>query len=154
MKMKMIMTAETNALPSAPTSGNEVSLTRLYVLRAAYLLIVVGGGLFFLPQLFNHAPDARGVVPSMLCGLWVLSCFGLRYPLQMLPILLFELTWKTIWLFTFGLPQRMAGVNTDVFKEDFQAIAFAPVLFAAVIPWGYFYRTYLKKQSERWRVQI
>ena len=30
---------------------NEVSLARLYVLRAMYLLLVIGGGIMFLPQL-------------------------------------------------------------------------------------------------------
>ena len=130
---------------------SEVSLFRLYLLRAMYLLLVIGGAIVFLPQLIGHDPTARGVIPSMLGGLWVLACFGLRYPLQMLPILLFELAWKTIWVVDYGLPQRMAGVNTPVFKEDFTAIAYAPLLLIVVIPWGYVLRHYLKKPSERWR---
>src|SRR3954470_15809090 len=111
--------------PAAPASiESEVSLARLYVLRAMYLLLVIGGGIAFLPQLIGHEPTARGVIPSMLGGVWVLACFGLRYPLQMLPILLFELAWKTIWLIDYGLPEQMAGVNTTVFKDDFKNIAF------------------------------
>ena len=82
--------------------------------------------------------------------MWVLAWFGLRYPLQMLPVLLFELTWKTIWLFDYGLPQRMAGVNTTQFKEDFKAIAFFPLLLILIIPWGYVFRHYLKKPGARW----
>ena len=78
---------------SATAPENEVSLARLYVLRAMYLLLVIGGAIVFLPQLIGHEPTARGVIPSMLGGLWVLACFGLRYPLHMLPILLFELAW-------------------------------------------------------------
>jgi hypothetical protein len=85
--------------PVAPAPiESEVSLARLYVLRAMYLVLVIAGGIVFLPQLIGHEPTARGVIPSMLAGMWVLACFGLRYPLQMLPILLFELAWKTIWL--------------------------------------------------------
>src|SRR3954467_6753382 len=121
-----------NAATVTPASfESEVSLARLYMLRAMYLLLVIGGGNAFLPQLIGHEPTARGVIPSMLGGVWVLACFGLRYPLQMLPILLFELTWKTIWLVDYGLPQRMAGVNTAQFTEDFKAIAIAPVLIVA-----------------------
>ena len=45
----------------------------------------------------------------------------------------------------------MAGVNTMVFKEDFKAIAYAPLLLIVVIPWGYVFRHYLKKPGERWR---
>jgi hypothetical protein len=129
---------------------SEVSLARLYVLRAIYLLLVIGGGIVFLPQLIGHEPSARGVIPSMLGGVWLLACFGLRYPLQMLPILLFELVWKTIWLIDYGLPQWRAGVNTAVFTEDFKAIAFAPVLLILIVPWGYVFRHYLKKPGARW----
>ena len=137
--------------PAAPAPAeSEVSLARLYVLRAMYLLLVIGGGIMFLPQLFGHEPTARGVIPSLLSATWVLSCFGLRYPLQMLPILLFELVWKTIWLIDYGLPQRMAGVNTTQFTEDFKAIALGVILIP-IIPWGYVFRHYLKKPGARWR---
>ena len=147
----MNMTAATVA-PAAPASvESELSLVRLYVLRAMYLLIVIGGGIAFLPQLFGHEPTARGVIPSLLAGVWVLACFGLRYPVQMLPLLLFELVWKTIWLVDYGIPQRMAGVNTATFAEDFKAIALGPLLLIPILPWGYVYRHYVKKAGERWR---
>ena len=140
-----------NVLPSLGASmESEVSLVRLYVLRAMYLLLVIGGALVFLPQLIGHDPTARGVIPSMLAGVWVLACFGLRYPLQMLPILLFELAWKTIWLIDYGLPQWRAGVHTAQFTGDFQAIALGVVLIP-VSPWGYIYRHYLKQPGSRWR---
>ncbi len=147
----MISTAATVS-PAPPTPiDSEVSLTRLYILRTMYLVLVIGGGIAFLPQLIGHEPTARGVIPSMLAGMWVLACFGLRYPLQMLPILLFELAWKTICLVDYGLPQWRAGVNTPVFKDDFKAIALGPLVFILVIPWGYVFRHYLKKPGARWR---
>jgi len=146
----MALTAVTVS-PDAPVPvESEVSLARLYVLRAMYLLLVIGGGIVFLPQLIGHETSARGVIPSMLGGVWLLACFGLRYPLQMLPILLFEQVWKTIWLIDYGLPQWRAGVNTAVFTEDFKAIAFAPVLLILIVPWGYVFRHYLKKPGARW----
>jgi hypothetical protein len=146
------MNSTATVSPDAPViveSG--VSLARLYVLRAMYLVLVIGGGIFFLPQLIGHEPTARGVIPSMLGGVWLLACFGVRYPLQMLPILLFELAWKTIWVIDYGLPQWRAGVHTAQFTEDFKAIAFGPILFILVIPWGFVFRHYLKKPGERWR---
>ncbi len=57
---------------------SEVSLARLYVLRAMYLVLVIGGGIVFLPLLLGHEPTARGVIPSMLGALWALACVGVR----------------------------------------------------------------------------
>ena len=146
----MTLNAATVSPSAAAPIESEVSLARLYVMRALYLLLVVGGGIQFLPQLIGHEPTARGVIPSMLGAMWVLACFGLRYPLQMIPVLLFELLWKTIWLVDYGLPQWRAGVNTTQFTEDFKAIAIFPVIVILVIPWGYVFRHYLKKPGARW----
>src|SRR5437868_6857512 len=145
----MTLTTAT-ASPAAPAPvESEVSLARLYVLRAMYLLLVIGGGIQFLPQLIGHDPTARGVIPSMLGALWALACFGVRYPLQMLPILLYELLWKTIWLIDYGLPQWRAGVHTMQFKEDFTSIALGVIVIPA-IPWGYVFRHYMKEPGARW----
>lgn len=146
----MTVTAATVSRAAPAHVESEVSLARLYALRAMYLLLVIGGAIVFLPQLIGHEPTARGVIPSMLAGVWMLACFGLRYPLQMLPLLLFELVWKTIWLIDYGLPQRMAGVTTAQFTEDFKAIALGPLLLIPIIPWGYVFRHYLKKPGARW----
>jgi hypothetical protein len=146
----MTLNAATVSPSAAAPVESEVSLARLYVMRALYLLLIIGGGIQFLPQLIGHEPTARGVIPSMLGAMWVLACFGLRYPLQMIPVLLFELLWKTIWLVDYGLPQWRAGVNTTQFTEDFKAIAIFPVIVILVIPWGYVFRHYLKKSGARW----
>jgi hypothetical protein len=94
---------------SAADAEGEVSLVRLYVLRATYLLLVVGLGAMIVPVLFSHEAMARGVIPSLLGAVWLLAFVGLRYPLQMLPLLMFEFGWKTIWLIAFGLPQWSSG---------------------------------------------
>ena len=146
----MATTAASLPLAAPGSAESEVSLARLYVMRAMYLLMVIGGAVMFLPQLVGHEPTARGVIPSMLAALWVLACFGLRYPLQMIPVLLFELLWKTIWLVDYGLPQWNAGVSTEQFRGDFKSIAFVPVILVLVIPWGYVFRNYLKRPGARW----
>ena len=132
------------------TAENSVSLARLYVLRAMYLLIIVGLGAINLPELIRHEPMSRGVIPSLLGGVWLLAFLGLRYPLQMLPLLLFEIAWKTIWLIDDGFPQWFAGRYPPSFASDFQAILMV-VVVPIVIPWGYVVRNYVKRPSDRWR---
>lgn len=66
--------------PVAGAGKNGVSLLRLYVLRAAYLLLVVGLGSMIVPSLLSHEPMARGVITSLLGALWLLAFLGLRPP--------------------------------------------------------------------------
>lgn len=136
---------------AANDAHTDVSLVRLYVLRATYLLLVVGLGLTIVPALASHEPTARGVIPSLLGGVWLLAFLGLRYPVQMLPLLLFEFAWKAIWMLDFGLPQWFAGQKPPTFADDFFAIMLGVVLMPIVIPWGYVWHHYVKAQGNRWR---
>jgi hypothetical protein len=136
---------------AAATTSEDVPLWRLYVLRAAYLLLVVGVGSMILPVIISHEPTARGVIPSLLCGVWILSFIGLKLPLRMLPLLMFEFSWKTVWLLAFGLPQWFSGQQPPTFAEDMFNIAFGVILMPIVIPWGYVWRHYVKAPGDRWR---
>ena len=147
----MASTAATAPMAAPDTVASDVSLLRLYVLRATYALLVVGLGATILPPLVSHEPMARGVIPSLLGALWLLAFLGLRYPLQMLPLLLFEFAWKTTWMFDFGLPQWLSGQRPPTFAEDFFSIGLGVVLMPLVIPWGHVWRHYLKRPAERWR---
>ena len=53
----------------------------------------------------------------------LLAFVGLRYPLQLLPLLVFECACNAIWLIAFGLPQRSSGQLPQRFGADFTAIA-------------------------------
>ena len=147
----MASTAATASTAAPDTVESEISLTRLYVLRATYLLLIVGLGAIILPSLLSHEPMARGVIPSLLGALWALAFVGLRYPLQMLPLLMFEFVWKAIWLVVYGLPQWSSSQLPPTFAEDFQNIALGVILMPLVIPWGYVYRHYVKQPANRWR---
>lgn len=128
----------------------EVPLWRLNLLRAMYLVIVVGLGAMILPEILDHELTSRGVIASLLAGIWLLALLGLRHPLAMLPLLLFELAWKAIWMAAYGLPQWSAGQYPETFAEDFVNIAWGAVLLL-VIPWGYVWRRFVRQPAERWR---
>ena len=131
--------------------AEEVSLARIYVLRATYLLLVIGLGGMIVPDVVSHPVISRGVIPSLLGALWVLAFVGLKYPLEMLPLLMFEFAWKSIWMVAYGLPQWFAGQLPPTFAEDGFNIGLGVILMPLVIPWGYIYRHYVSQPGARWR---
>jgi hypothetical protein len=141
--------ASVSATPDSAPAG-EVSLVRLYVLRAAYLLLVVGLGAMIVPEIVSHPLMSRGVIPSLLAAVWALAFLGLRYPLEMLPLLMFEFAWKAIWMIAYGLPQYWAGRFPPTFAEDSFNIAFGVILMPLVIPWPYVWRRYVSRPGARW----
>ena len=142
--------AATNETAQANVA-QEVSLVRIYVLRATYLLLVIGLGGMIVPNVLSHPVISRGVIPSLLGAVWVLAFVGLKYPLQMLPLLMFEFAWKSIWMVAYGVPQWSAGQLPPTFADDSYAIGLGVILMPLVIPWGYVYRHYVRQPGARWR---
>jgi hypothetical protein len=141
---------QSSAMPVAHGDG-EVTLLRLYVLRATYLLLIVGLGGLIVPGILSHPITDRGVIAALLGGVWALAFLGLRYPLQMLPLLMFEFAWKLIWVAAYGLPQWSAGQLTPVTAEDLTNTLVGVILMPLVIPWGYVWRRYVRQPGDRWR---
>ncbi len=133
---------------------SEVSTFRLYLLRAMYLLIVVGLGSEIWPGIIHHAKAwdlMHGVASSLLAAISVLAALGIRYPLQMLPLLLFELLWKAIWLLAIALPLWSANQLDADTMETVKACLMGIVLVPIVIPWPYVLAQYVKKPGDRWK---
>ena len=131
----------------------EVSLFRLYLLRATYVLMVVGLGTTIWPLILQHPPDVplmKGVVRSLLGAVSLLAILGIRYPLKMLPLLFFELVWKIIWCLSFGLPLWSAHQLDPDAQETMKACLMGVVLFPLVIPWPYVLAHYVKVSGDRW----
>src|SRR3984957_19250179 len=100
---------------------SEVSVFRLYVLRSMYLFIVVGLGVYLWPGVLNpqkHWGLMEGMASCMLAAFSLLCLLGLRFPLQMLPVLLWEVTWKTLWLLLVPVAQWRAGHVEDSIKPS------------------------------------
>lgn len=131
----------------------DVSLFRLYVLRSTYLLLAAGLAATVWPPLINHSPQwplMNSVVVSLLAAVSVLAAFGIRYPLQMLPVLLFELVWKSIWLIAVALPLWSANQLDARTSETVRDCLFAAILIP-IIPWRYVFAQYVTRAGDRWR---
>jgi hypothetical protein len=132
---------------------SEVSLFRLYTLRASYLIMAAGLGVFVWPAVLHHTNEfaaAAGIRVALLAGLGAIAALGLRYPVQMLPVLLFELTWKAVYLVAFALPMWSAHQVTAAAAEDIKAVAMV-VIFIPLIPWRYVFAQYVLKRGDRWK---
>ncbi|UAK25546.1 hypothetical protein [Sphingomonas nostoxanthinifaciens] len=131
----------------------EPSVTRLNLLRCGYLLLILGLGSQMAPVLIARGPALEvmhGIVLSMLCALGLLSILGLRYPLKMLPLLFFEMTWKLIWLVRIAVPLWTAHRIDDAVASTLVAVLMV-VVFPFIIPWGYVGRTYFAASGDPWR---
>lgn len=142
-----------------PTNGDHLSRTfttlptwRLNVMRVGYL--VMGGGLAITkwPQLVAHGPWElkEGTVLIMLVAMSLLALLGLRYPQRMLPILLFEVAWKLIWLGVVALPLWLNGNLTGATREQAGWILWVVVIIA-VIPWPHVLSQFVTARGDRWR---
>lgn len=142
---------------------SEVSTLRLYLLRGMYLLIAVGLGITIWPWIVAPPDLAKlivapsdlaiqnTVVRALLGGLAVVSLLGVRYPLKMLPVLLFELLWKLIWVIAFGLRMWLANGLDARASSTLFACLLGVVLVPIVMPWGYVFRHYVRAAAEPWR---
>ena len=157
MKQVREQTLTTTHQPDQSADGGarvptQVSLWQLNLLRVGYL--VMGGGLAVVkwPLLFNHGPWElkAGTVQCMLVAMSVLALMGLRYPLRMLPILLFEVGWKLIWLGVVALPLWKDNQLEGATREQAVTVLLV-VIIIAVIPWRHVLTQYVMAAGDPWR---
>jgi hypothetical protein len=92
-----------------------------------------------------------GAARALFTALGLLALLGIRYPMQMLPLMLFEGAWKAIWLAAYGLPLWAAGRLDADSAETFKATAIGVVVVLLVLPWRYLYENYARRPGDRWR---
>jgi hypothetical protein len=135
-----------------PVVHSDLSLTRLHLLRAGYLLMGIGLALVRWPLLPDAAslPLYEGVTLCLLTAMSLLAFLGLRYPVKLLPVLLFESAWKLLWLVLVALPKATTG-ELDPATTQTVINCSVVVVILAVTPWPYVWRNYVIATGDRWR---
>jgi hypothetical protein len=150
--MKQLEHPPVIASPSSTSTESGYALWQVNLLRVGYL--VMGGGLvvFKWPLLVHHEAWglAEGTVECLLVGMSVLALLGLRYPVRMLPVLLFEVTWKLIWLGMVALPLWVDGRLDGATREQTGKVLWVAIIIA-VIPWHQVIRSWVIAPAEPWR---
>lgn len=132
--------------------SSQLSLWQLNLLRVGYLVMGVGLAVRKWPLLVNHEPWrlAEGTKDCLLIAMSVLALLGIRYPQRMLPILLFEVIWKLLWLGIVALPlwrdDQLEGATRN---QTFDLLWV--VLIIAVIPWRHVLAQYVMAPGDPWR---
>jgi hypothetical protein len=135
-------------------SRPELPLYRLYVLRVAYLVIGLWQGARTWPAILHHAQPWdlwHGVGASFFGALTLLCLLGVRYPVRMMPLLIFEFTWKLIWVLAVWLPPYLGHTLDPVTAASFPSIFPALVIVPLMLPCGYLWKTYATTPGDRWR---
>ena len=144
------MTVTTSLPPEV--EPDHLSLARLNLMRGGYLFMGVGLVLVkwpLLPQA-HTMPLSEGVTTCLLVAMSLLAFLGLRYPVKLLPVLLFETAWKLLWLSLVALPRAVAG-DLDAAMTEVVVNCSLVVVIIAVVPWRHVWRTYVRAGGEPWR---
>lgn len=137
---------------AAPATSTGLSLTRLHAMRGGYLLMAVGLALVKWPLLpdASSLPLYEGVTTCLLTAMSLLALLGLRHPVRLLPVLLFEAIWKLLWLGLVALPLANRGAM-DAATTEVAINCSLVVVILLVIPWRYTWRHYAVGTGDRWR---
>jgi hypothetical protein len=121
-------------------------------MRAGFLLMGVGLALVKWPLLPHAAslPFYDGATLCLLTAMSLLAFLGLRYPIKLLPILLFEVLWKLLWLSLVALPKAITGSLDAATIANVYNCSLVLVILA-VTPWPYVWRSYVRARGDRWR---
>lgn len=144
----------TATLVTAPETQSRPTLSvwRVNLMRSGYLLMAVGLAAVKWPLLGQAAslPLFEGVTLALLTAMSLLALLGVLRPVKLLPVLLFETTWKVLWFGLVAVPHLIAGDMSPAMTEVL--VSFIPeVVIIAVTPWDYVWRTYARANVEAWR---
>ncbi len=137
----------------AAATNHRLSTRRLNIMRCGYAFMGVGLAIVKWPILVQNVsalPLFEGVEACLLTGMSLLAFLGLRYPVAMLPILLFEVTWKAIWIAAVAVPHLVAD-DLDAATRDVLVNCSLVVIIVAVIPWRYVWKRYVRTPGDAWR---
>jgi hypothetical protein len=85
----------------------------------------------------------RAMATCVWAAYGTLSLLGLLHPLKMLPVVLFMLFYKSLWLAIVAYPLLRSGTLAGSSAEELTSIFLAAPVFALCVPWGYVVRHFV-----------
>jgi|SRR5437879_5341095 len=118
----------------------------VYLLRLLFLLVFLFVGYDSWTQILRHEGPWDHVKAAAFC-MWgsysLLSIIGVFHPLKMLPLVVFEIIYKIVWLAIVAYPlwsaNQLAGSPAEGMTKAFLWV----VLPIVAMPWKYFVDRYV-----------
>jgi len=118
----------------------------IFLLRVIYLLMCTLMARTAWTSIFLHQgawEPYRAMATCVWAAYGTLALLGLLQPLRMLPLVLFMLFYKTLWLAVVALPLLRAGTLAGSPAEELTYIFMAAPVFALCVPWGHVVRRFV-----------
>lgn len=118
----------------------------IYLLRVLYLLMPLGAGTEAWTVIATHEgpwDHTKAVAWCVWAAYPTLSIFGLIRPLRWLPIVIFMIFYKTVWLFVVAYPLWRAGTLAGSPPEEMAGVFIAAPFIALIVPWKYVLQNYI-----------
>ncbi len=123
-----------------------VARINIYLLRLLFILVFLFVTYDSWSHIINHSGPWNNTDAAAWC-MWgsysVLSLIGIFRPLKMLPIVVFEIIYKIVWLILVAYPlwanNALAGSSAEGMTNAFLWV----ILPIIAMPWRYFFRTYI-----------
>jgi len=119
-------------------------------MRLGYLVVFLFLGSLSWRLILTHQGPWDSVVAAAVC-MWaahaLLSLIGVFHPLKMLPLLLFEVFYKLLWLVIVALPLLWSGHLIGSANEEMTYAFLWVALPLVFVPWGYVFRKYFRLRN-------
>ena len=119
---------------------------KIHLLRLIYLLMFVFVGSDSWISIVTHQgpwDHVRAVAFCVWASYSTLSVLGLIHPLRMLPIILFMIGYKVLWLVVVAYPLWRAGALAGSPAEEMTRVFLWIPLPILAVPWKYVFQNYV-----------
>lgn len=118
----------------------------IYLLRGLYFLMLAFMSVDAWKMIFTNEGSLerfRAIAICVWAAYGTLSVFGLFKPLKWLPIVLFMIFYKTLWLIVVAYPLWRANELTGSPSEEMANIFIAAPFLILIVPWKYVIENYV-----------
>ena len=124
----------------------------IYLLRLIYFLMLVFVGSDSWRAIITHQgpwDHVRAVAFCVWAAYSTLSVLGLIHPLKMLPIMIFMIFYKSLWLIVVAYPLWRANALAGSPAEEMAHVFLWVPLPIISVPWKYFFKNYVWNPGKR-----